>query len=76
MTKAEFDEKLKMVSHVVGNEQAGELFISSYESLLKELKAMPCTLERFEMASRMRRLLDLQMQHEMNLWLILIEERT
>lgn len=71
MNTNEFNEKLKAVAGIVGTDKADTLFMSSYESLLKDVQALPAGIERYQMAARMRKLLDHQLQYETNRWLAL-----
>jgi hypothetical protein len=69
MKAEEFNENLQMLARAVETEKADQLFMSSYESLLKEIKELPKSPERDAMLQRMQKLLFLQIAFEMNRWL-------
>lgn len=67
MEASEFNERLKELSSMTAREEATELFIQEYGFLLRDVSALPGP--RYEMAKRMKRLLDHQLEFQMNRWL-------
>ena len=64
-----FETRLKELAMLVESDQSDELFNQEYETLLNEIKKDEATLERQEMLTRMRTLLNHQAAFLMNLWL-------
>ena len=69
MEKQYFNEQIKMIEPMIGNEKADALCVSSLDSMYKELAAMPKSPERQEMVLDFRRLLLRQTAFEMSRWL-------
>jgi uncharacterized membrane protein len=64
-----FREGMKQLAVMVGNDQAMELFNSSYEELLNEVKKETDLKVRTEQLSKMKLMTMHQAAYLMNLWL-------
>lgn len=74
MNKIQFNERFQLLSLMVGSDQTDELFNQEYELLLNEIKADSDRSRQQEQAKRMRKLIDHQLQFQMNQWLRLNRE--
>jgi hypothetical protein len=69
MRAEKFDERLRILSAIVGSFDSDELFIIEYGDLLKDVKADEDPQRRQQHAQRMKKLLMIQAEFLLNAWL-------
>ena len=69
MRTEKFDERLRILSTLVGSFNSDDLFIIEYGDLLKDIRTDEDRQRRAQHALRMRKLLMIQAEFLMNAWL-------
>lgn len=69
MKTDKFDERLRILSAMVGSFSSDELFIIEYGDLLKDIRTDEDQQRRKQHAQRMKKLLMIQAEFLMNAWL-------
>lgn len=69
MRAEQFDERLKILSAMIGSFSSDELFIVEYGDLLQDIKVDSDPQRRGRNAKRMKKLLMIQTEFLMNAWL-------